>query len=103
LAVIERLLENRPEDRMRSAMGILGQAKKVGADRLEAACKRALVFEAVSYGSIKSILKRNLDFEPLPQELFVQGPVPKLAAFARPLSDLSAHFERKSSWNCRVN
>lgn len=102
-AVIERLLENRPEDRMRSAMGILGQAKKVGAERLEAACKRALVFEAVSYGSIKSILKRNLDFEPLPQELFVQGPVPKLAAFARPLSDLSAHFERKSSWNCRVN
>jgi transposase len=103
LAVVERLLNNRPEDRMRSAMGILGQVKKFGADRLEAACKRALAYEAVGYSSIKSILNRKLDFEPLPQELFVQGPVPKLAAFARSTSDLSAHFERKTSWNYRAN
>ena len=103
LAVIEQLLGTRPEDKMRPAMGILGQAKTCGADRLEAACKRALAFDAVSYGFIKSILKRKLEFDPLPQELFAHGPVPKLAAFARPFSDLSAHFERKSTWNSRVN
>ena len=96
--VVDQLLSDRPVDRLRSCMGILHLAKKFGAQRLEGACRRALHFENLGYGSIKRILKFGLDLTPFQEDLFTQGPMPKSAAFARPLSDLAAHFQRKS-WN----
>ncbi|MBI4325793.1 MAG: IS21 family transposase, partial [Chloroflexi bacterium] len=42
--------------------------------RLEAACRRALHFGACSYGSVQSILKKNLDAQPLEQELPFASP-----------------------------
>jgi hypothetical protein len=39
--------------------------KSYGADRLEAACGRALATNTLRYKSIKSILKKGLDREPL--------------------------------------
>ena len=39
--------------------------KAYGDDRLNAACKRALTLGSVSYKSLESILKNNLDQEPL--------------------------------------
>jgi hypothetical protein len=39
-----------------------------GAQRLEAACRRALALDACSYQSIKSILKTKLDQQPLPRQ-----------------------------------
>ena len=41
--------------------------KSYGAERLEAACRRALTIGACSYKSIESILKRGRDHRPLPQ------------------------------------
>lgn len=38
-----------------------------GDDRLEAACRRALAVQALSYRSVESILKHGLDHEPLPE------------------------------------
>jgi hypothetical protein len=42
--------------------------KSYGAERLEAACQRALTLGTCSYKSIESMLKRGLDQRPLPQQ-----------------------------------
>jgi transposase len=54
-----------PEQGFRSCLGILRLEKRYGRDRLEAACKRGLRFNARSYRSIESILKRGLDRTPI--------------------------------------
>lgn len=56
-----------PEQGYRSCMGILRLAKKYSPQRLEAACKRALSFNAYSYKSIRSILEKGLDQELSPE------------------------------------
>jgi transposase len=62
-ALIEIILRERahPEQGFRSCIGILRHAKSFGAERLEAACDRALDIGARSYTSVTSILKNNLD------------------------------------------
>ncbi len=62
-ALVAIILQSRPhpEQGFRSCIGILRLAKSHGADRLEAACERALEIGAHSYSSINSILKNNLD------------------------------------------
>ena len=62
-ALIEVILRERrhPEQGFRSCLGILRLAKSYGADRLEAACERALEINARSYTSVKSILQNHLD------------------------------------------
>ena len=57
-----------PEQGYRSCMGILRLATGYGDERLEAACRRALALDVISYQSIKSILKTKLDQQPLPLE-----------------------------------
>jgi len=56
-----------PEQGYRSCLGILRLGKTYGAARLEAACARALVARARSYGHVESILKAGLDRVPLPE------------------------------------
>jgi len=51
----------RAEQGFRACTGILRLAKQHGAERLEAACERALEINARSYASVKSILKNNLE------------------------------------------
>jgi hypothetical protein len=41
--------------------------KSFGAERLEAACRRALHFGTLRYKSLESILKNGLDRQALPQ------------------------------------
>jgi transposase len=55
-----------PQQGFRSCVGILRLAKGYGKARLEAACKRALLIKSYSYKSIESILKNNLEAQPLP-------------------------------------
>ena len=50
-----------PEQGFRACIGILRHARTFGAERLEAACDRALEIGARSYTSVTSILKTNLD------------------------------------------
>jgi transposase len=57
-----------PELGYRSCLGILRLAKVVGNERLEAACHRALAYNAISLKSIKSILDTGLDRRPLPEQ-----------------------------------
>jgi transposase len=66
--VVEAILASRPHPQQgfRSCLGIMRLGKRYGDDRLEAACQRAMAIGAYSYKSIESILKHDLDRQPLP-------------------------------------
>src|SRR5262249_12995523 len=61
--LVEKILASRPhpEQGYRSCLGLLRLGQQFGADRLEAACQRALHTRAHSYRSVQSILKTGLD------------------------------------------
>jgi len=82
---VERLLADRPLDRLRTVQAILRLEETVGAHRLEAACARALHFEDLRYRRIKDILNAALDREPLPSPIPAQPATPH--TFARPTTD----------------
>jgi transposase len=48
-----------PEQGFRSCIGILGLAKRYDAERLDAACARALALGTRSYSSVAAILKNR--------------------------------------------
>jgi transposase len=56
--LIDAILEDRPhpEQGFRSAIGILGLAKRHGPERVDAACARAIALGTRSYGSVARIL-----------------------------------------------
>ena len=68
--LVEKILESRPHPQQgfRACLGILRLSKPYGDDRLEAACKRALYIQSLSYKSVESILKHGLDHKPLPEK-----------------------------------
>jgi hypothetical protein len=86
LAVVERLLDERPVDRLRAAHAIVKLTRKVAPHRLEAACARAIAFDDVAYPTIKRILDRGLDRLPIPGAAPAPPPTPPLQ-FVRPWSD----------------
>ena len=55
-----------PEQGFRSCLGIMCLEKRYTAERLEAACTRALFIKSYSYKSVASILKNGLDHQPHP-------------------------------------
>lgn len=74
--LVEQILKDKPHPQMgyRSCLGIIRLGKAVGAQRLEAACARALHFGTCTYRSVDSILKHRLDQQPLEQELPLNSP-----------------------------
>jgi transposase len=60
-ALVDTLLEHRPEDRLRSAGRLLRLAATTSPARLEQACARALAFGAGDYPSVKRILAVGLE------------------------------------------
>jgi transposase len=68
-AVAQQILGRRPlpQQGFRSCLGVIRLGERYGHDRLEAACRRALVTGACSYRSLESILKSGLDQQPLPE------------------------------------
>jgi len=83
---VEALLAERPLDHLRSVQAILKLEETVGAQRLEAACARAVYYGDLHYRRIKEILNASLDREPLPGPTnVVQPTLPH--AFARPTAD----------------
>ena len=48
-----------PEQGFRSCIGILGLVKRYGAERVDAACARALAIGTRSYSSVAAILKNG--------------------------------------------
>jgi transposase len=75
--VVETILESRPHPQQgfRSCLGIMRLGKRYSAERLEAACRRALKIGSCSYKSIESILKQGLDQTPLPTPAQAKTPV----------------------------
>ena len=65
--LIARLLSDRVSERLRAAQGVLHLKAKYGAERLEAACARALCCRALSYRRVESILKTGLDRQAIPE------------------------------------
>jgi hypothetical protein len=68
--MVETILKGRehPEQGFRACLGILRFSKKVGNERLNAACARALAFGAPSYKTVVSILEKNQDRLSLPEK-----------------------------------
>lgn len=63
--IVRAMLDHRPENRLRSAGRLLALGTTVGEARLEAACARALHFGEAQFATVKSILDKGLDAEPL--------------------------------------
>jgi len=74
--VVTRIFENKPhpEQGYRPCLGILRLGDRYSAERLEAACHRALMIQGVSYRSIKSILEHGLDRVPLDEQATLDLP-----------------------------
>jgi transposase len=74
--VITHIMANRPHPQQgfRSCLGILRLGERYGAERLEAACARALRLNACRYKSIESILQRGLDRHALPEQQHLELP-----------------------------
>ena len=59
--LVDVILRSRPhpEQGFRSCIGILGLVKRYGAERVDAACARALALGTRSYSSVATILKNR--------------------------------------------
>jgi transposase len=68
--LVSTILQSRahPQQGFRSCLGILRLEKGFGRVRLEAACRRALALQSMSYRTVHSILKHGLENQPLPEE-----------------------------------
>ena len=89
--MVETLLGDRPLYRLRSVQAILRLEETVGAERLEAACARALYFGDPRYRRIKEILNAALDREPLPEA--AAAPDAQTHRFARSADEFFAEGE----------
>lgn len=69
-AIMERKVH--PEQAFRACMGIIRLTKSYPKQRVENAAKRALAYGAISYQSVLSILQKNLDLEPFPEQTELQ-------------------------------
>ena len=76
-AVVTWQLEHRPhpEQGYRACLGLLALARRYGAERLEAACTRAMAIRAPNLRSVTSILKCGLDKQ---SSLFVPADRPAI-------------------------
>ncbi len=83
--LVTAILESRrhPEQGYRSCLGILHLAKRYETERLEAACKRALISNARSYRHVESILKHGLDRVPIEDERSLEDEKPLVHANVR--------------------
>ncbi len=75
--LVETIMLNRshPQHGFRSCLGLMRLGKTYGANRLEAACRRALAIHGLSYKSVKSILKSGLDQQAAPEPTEVTAPI----------------------------
>ncbi|OMH39816.1 hypothetical protein BGP75_26315 [Motiliproteus sp. MSK22-1] len=58
----------KPKDKSKAEVAVLSNAKKYGRNRLDNACRRALLINSPTRSSVESILKQGLDQVPLKQE-----------------------------------
>ncbi len=65
LQVVAQLLDQAPSDNLRAVQGLVALEARVGRERLEAACARALHFGDPRFRRVKAILAAGLEAEPL--------------------------------------
>src|SRR5690606_1371322 len=77
--IVQRILDQRPQPDhdYRACLGILRLGNRYGAERLEAACKRAAGLPRLTYRSIQSILTNGLDRLPSPQDDQISLQIPQ--------------------------
>jgi hypothetical protein len=87
--VVNALLDEHALHHLRQAQGILRLGEKYGAERLDAACLRALSFGDPGYRTVKTILERGLERKeealmpsPAIAGAFLRGPGEILASLA---------------------
>lgn len=76
--VVAKLLSTfrHPEQGYRSCLGIMRLSGSYGADRVEAACRRAEHLGSCRYGTVKNILGTGMDRQPLEDQQPVTSSVP---------------------------
>ena len=74
---VAHLLKDKPhpEQGYRACLGLMRLARAYGPQRMEAACRRALAYQACTYKSIKSILKTRMDEQTLPEPEEASSPL----------------------------
>jgi transposase len=74
--LIEKIMETKshPEQAYKACVGVLSFAKKIGNERLNKACDRALHYQNYSYQVVKRILCSGLEEEPAQAELLFNIP-----------------------------
>jgi hypothetical protein len=85
LELIQTLLSDRISERLRAAQGVISLGKRHGANRLEAACARALAHGSAHYRTVKTILATGADT------------LPALDAATTPATYRSTRFARSSA------
>ena len=89
--LIARLLEHRPEDRLKIAQRVLRLAAASGPDRLERACARAEHFGTPEYPTLKRILAEHLEAEPIPGDAALAPGAPtRSLTFVRQAGEFAA-------------
>jgi transposase len=92
--VVTTLLDDPVVDRLRTVGRIVRLAERVGVERLDAACARAIHYDEVSYRAIKAILAQGLDRDP------PAAPLPPPAqTYVRSAGDLLGHLFGGVAWN----
>lgn len=76
---IKAVLDSKPYPELayQSCVGILAMDKKQGRQRLIAACQRAAHFQSYNYSTVKRILDKGLDKDPLPDEKQIKLNLPE--------------------------
>jgi len=69
------ILADKAVDGMRPVRALIRLADTYSAERLAAACRRALLYETLTYRSVKEILRHNLDRLPLSQPAEADGQI----------------------------
>jgi hypothetical protein len=95
LQVVQTLLDDPVLDRLPTVGRLLKLGQEYGDQRLEAACERALAFDDPSYKTVKGILRKGLEDQPVPTAA-TSSPA---TAFVRPLTDLLGAWLGGLSWN----
>ncbi|HEX5692236.1 MAG TPA: hypothetical protein VFX76_19610, partial [Roseiflexaceae bacterium] len=97
--VVQTLLDEKVIDRHSRVVRILKLRERVGDERLEGACARALAFQDLSYRTIKGILDQGLETTP-PNPTPTPAPTPAPPrTFVRTASELLGHVFGGVAWS----
>ena len=84
--VADSYLDDPVVDRRHAARNLLRLGDRHGTKRLEAACRRALCFDDTALATVRGILQRGLENDPLPEQAVPCSQA--RYAFARPGSEI---------------